>query len=68
MRDPKRIDKMLTTIKTIWKTYPDLRLLQLLINCLEPGEEKAAYYLEDYKLEERLKKQYYAGGNTLENN
>ena len=64
MRDPKRIDRMLTTIKIIWQRYPDLRLLQLLINCLEPGEEKAAYYFEDDDLEKRLKKQYYAGGKS----
>lgn len=33
MRDPKRIDVLLKEIETIWKANPDLRLMQLLLNC-----------------------------------
>ncbi|MHA1802249.1 MAG: hypothetical protein ACTSWJ_10975 [Candidatus Heimdallarchaeaceae archaeon] len=58
MRDSKRIEPMLNNIKRIWQTYPDLRLLQLLLNCLTTEEEGMAYYFEDDKLAERLDNQY----------
>lgn len=32
MRDPKRIDKVIDKVRKVWKTYPDLRLGQLLEN------------------------------------
>lgn len=56
MRDPKRIDKILAKVREVWKTYPDLRLLQLLHNCLEIGS--MPYYLEDDELLEKLKITY----------
>lgn len=34
MRDPKRIDKVLNVIRLVWSECPDLRLMQLLLNCL----------------------------------
>ncbi len=34
MRDPKRIDKVLSVIRLVWSECPDLRLMQLLLNCL----------------------------------
>lgn len=58
MRDPERIDKILNHIKSIWKKNPDLRLMQLLINCLDPKEESIAYYIEDEEIQKRLKQQY----------
>jgi len=56
MRDPKRIDKILERVREVWKTYPDLRLLQLLYNCLEI--DNMAYYVEDDELLKRLNKTY----------
>lgn len=56
MRDPKRIDKILAKVREVWKTYPDLRLLQLLHNCLEI--DSMPYYLEDDELLEKLKITY----------
>jgi hypothetical protein len=48
MRDPKRIERVLTQIRRIWETYPDLRLMQLLINALPPN--RRAYAMEDNEL------------------
>ncbi len=44
MRDPKRIIKVLKYIEKIWKKNPDLRLMQLLLNC------RTQYYTEDNDL------------------
>lgn len=33
MRYPGRIPKVLVELGEIWKKYPDLRLMQLLLNC-----------------------------------
>jgi len=56
MRDPERIDKILARVREVWKTYPDLRLLQLLYNCFE--KEHTAYYLEDDVLLKKLDETY----------
>ena len=32
MRNPERIERILTSFKTLWEKYPNLRLGQLLIN------------------------------------
>ena len=44
MRDPKRIDAILTAVGDIWKEYPDLRLCQLLINLTGKDDP---YHVED---------------------
>jgi len=36
MRDPKRIDRVLATIREAWLKVPDWRLGQLLVNAVEP--------------------------------
>ncbi len=56
MRDPKRIKQMLKVVKKVWKQNPDLRLLQLLLNCAD--RDDAAYYLEDDDLLKQIKKIY----------
>lgn len=48
MRSPERIDEVLTKIKIIWKRFPDLRLMQLLLNVIPNGS--LAYYVEDEEL------------------
>lgn len=55
MRDPKRIDTVLSEIKRIWTKYPDLRLGQLISNCVQ---DPALYYIEDKELIEIMKKLY----------
>lgn len=47
MRDPKRIDVVLEKIRKAWKKYPDLRLMQLLLNVLGDGDH---YHLEEDEL------------------
>jgi uncharacterized protein YihD (DUF1040 family) len=59
MRDPKRIDIVLSEIREIWQQNPDLRLGQLLCNVLR---DPMLYYVEDEQLVEYLKKYY----NTTE--
>ena len=54
MREPKRIYELLKLIGEIWEEYPDLRLMQLLLNVADSDD--TAYYLEDSDLMKRLKK------------
>ena len=53
MRDPARIDKILKLIEKIWNRYPDLRLTQLIMNCLKINYDP--YYIEDDILYDALK-------------
>ena len=57
MRNIKRIDKTLASIKEIWMKYPDMRLGQLLCNVLR---DPALYYVEDDQLVKSLQ-EYYKG-------
>lgn len=47
MRDVQRIDVVLDKLSKIWKTVPDLRLGQLLLNVVKDPE---LYYVEDTPL------------------
>lgn len=58
MRDPARIDQVLDTIRSIWKSNPDLRLMQLLGNLYHSGPE---YYMEEPELVARLINNYFVG-------
>lgn len=55
MRDPTRIDRILSLISEIWKNNSDLRLCQLIENCLL---SHCIYYKEDDALEHSLKNFY----------
>lgn len=55
MRDPNRIEKVLSDIAQIWHTRPDLRLGQLIGNVLEGTN---LYYVEDDGLVNALKDSY----------
>ena len=55
MRNPKRISELLVLIEKLWIKHPDLRLMQLLGNCLPPGDN---YYTEDDELLDNLKFTY----------
>ena len=52
MRDPKRIDRMISIVEYIWKKNPDWRLPQLIMNALAISGDP--YYIEDDDLEKAL--------------
>lgn len=58
MRDPKRIDRILTLVRQVWTEVPDWRLCQLLINVARSSgwEERSVFYYEDDDLEEALER------------
>lgn len=60
MRDPTRIDIILTRLSNLWHKYPDLRLGQLISNVLDPNRQP---FIEDAELMDRLETFY----STLEN-
>lgn len=53
MRDPNRIDIICDELKEFWKSVPDWRLGQLLVNV--SGTDHL-FYFEDDKLLEQLQK------------
>lgn len=56
MRDPARIDRILSVIKEIWEEHPDLRLTQILVCALKLDEPVPfLFYAEDDRLEQQLK-------------
>lgn len=58
MRDPERISPMLAEVEELWKKVPQLRLGQLLGNCVD--SELKLYYMEDDVLLEKLRAMYHA--------
>lgn len=52
MRDPKRIERIISLLKQLWEAYPDQRLGQLLINvvCTEMSED-LMFTIEDDVME-----------------
>ena len=49
MRDPKRIDLIVTLLADAWKKYPDLRFWQLLLN-ISWNYEGDFFFMEDDKV------------------
>ena len=74
MRDPARIDRMIEKLREIWHANPDMRLGQMLVNVIRPGEPcPRVFYAEDTDTEAKLAKypepaagRSEASGNTLE--
>ena len=62
MRDAGRINKVLSKIRKIWKRYPDLRLMQLLLNAVP---DWVAYNIEDDKLLINLDETYPRGETDI---
>src|SRR5437764_11905452 len=57
MRDPNRIDRMIEMLWELWKAQPDMRLGQLLVNVIRPGEPcPRVFYAEDTDTEKKLAK------------
>lgn len=54
MRDPARIDPMLTALRTAWRAHPDQRLAQLVLNATStagaPRDFGGAFNCEDDRL------------------
>jgi hypothetical protein len=62
MRDPKRIKECLSLIRSVWESYPDLRLGQLIGNTFSEGSDMTdLYYIEDEDLMKRIKEMYFGG-------
>lgn len=55
MRNPKRINKILNLLQTLWQNSPDLRFGQLLINLGICDDENRLWNNEDEDLEKYLK-------------
>lgn len=51
MRDPARIDKIMSELGEIWKSMPDLRFAQLFCN-VQSAMGNDLYYIEDKRLVE----------------
>lgn len=72
MRNPERIDIILHEISNIWRTNPDLRLVQLLLNAIGTFDQsshekrfndvvKDHYNTEDDVVLDALRKTYDTG-------
>jgi uncharacterized protein YihD (DUF1040 family) len=61
VRDLKRIKILLDEIENVWKQYPDLRLMQLLLNAVGTNDNVDHYNTEDDYLLDQLRILY--GGN-----
>jgi uncharacterized protein YihD (DUF1040 family) len=63
MRDPARIERVLTQLNILWLKDPDLRLGQLfsLLKNLSSQKDQDGLYIEDDELEEIMKKLIYNG-------
>ena len=56
MRDPDRIEPMLDLLREVWMQAPDLRLGQIVVNAVRPGEPvPAVFYMDDDKMAEGLR-------------
>jgi len=58
MRNPDRISKILNELGDIWRTYPDLRLGQLIFYKYQTVSA-APYYIEDEDFIKELKEFYF---------
>ena len=55
MRDPERIDLVLTELAGYWKSNPDMRLGQILVILAQPSTAcPDVFYMEDDLLLDRL--------------
>lgn len=60
MRDPRRIKRVLQKLQAVWEAHPDMRLTQVIGNCMP--EDEVVYYMEDDRLEAALTATYLKGG------
>ena len=55
-RTEKEIDNMIERIAKLWKKFPELRLGQLIQNCLFDGDD--LYYMPDKELLDKIESFY----------
>lgn len=55
MRNPDRIPVLLDLIRTEWEKYPDMRLMQLLVNILD-ARPNPLFTVEDDVIIEKIEK------------
>lgn len=55
MRDPERIDAVIDMVREAWKTEPDWRLGQLIVNISRAAGYEDPFFLEDDRLMQILK-------------
>lgn len=47
-RDPARIGPIIKMVQKVWEANPDMRLMQLLLNCFRADKpESRLYFMED---------------------
>jgi hypothetical protein len=64
VRDPNRIDRIIEKLWALWKTQPDQRLGQLLVNVIRPSQPcPQIFYAEDTVTERQL--DAYPGGERF---
>ena len=57
MRDPARIDRIVEKLRTAWKEFPDMRLVQLIINMTSDVDYGIdLFYIEDGPIEKAIDK------------
>jgi hypothetical protein len=67
MRDPNRIDRIIEKLSALWKTQPDMRLGQLLVNVIRPSQPcPQVFGVEDTFTEKQL--DLYPSGERYEKN
>lgn len=57
MRDPKRIKKIIGLLQLYWEDHPDLRLGQIISNCVRLHDGRLncdPFYIEDNDMEKAL--------------
>ena len=63
IRDPKRIPRMLSMLRSLWGQYPDLRLGQIVCNAAIAQHQGAGnadpFNVEDDKMEEALARLFH---------
>ena len=52
MRDPHRIDRIISKLRALWHACPDLRLGQIVVNATPPRRD--TFHVEDDELERYL--------------
>jgi len=56
MRNPERIETVIESLKEAWKTVPDWRLGQLIVNISRAAGYSDPFFMEDDRLLEMIRK------------
>ncbi len=65
MRNPERIEEMLSTLRTLWENKPDLRLAKIIVNAARPAMAcPQIFYVEDDVLLQGMREIYPSAEET----